>query len=389
MRETAKRIGVLAAGHGAVDFYIPIIPAILPMLLPIFAGQGITSYAMAGFLVTAVTIVMACMQPVAGWIQDRGGWTLGASWCILMSACAIGCFSFVQNYWLLLTLAIITGLGNALFHPNAYQQIYEFSLPSNRGSLLSLFSIGGSFGYGAAPLVAGTLLVLAGLPGLIYLIIPGIIVAAIIARFPQRPKVSKPKEFAGTVPQRQKNWKLASLVLCISSCRTWVYYGFLAFATVYLTKYAGVDFLLATGLVTGMFYAGMFGTMAAGITSDKFGRKEIMFASYLCAVPAYLGVFFLPDGFALLSLLAAGFFLMAPAAIEIATVQELMPGSVGFASGLVVGFPQALSAVAIFVIGILADLYGMPITLISQAALMGVAAILCSAMPRPESLREK
>ena len=38
-RSLAKRIAVLAAGHGAVDFYIPVIPAVLPVLLPIFAEQ--------------------------------------------------------------------------------------------------------------------------------------------------------------------------------------------------------------------------------------------------------------------------------------------------------------------------------------------------------------
>ena len=71
MNELSRRIAVLAAGHGAVDFYIPVIPAILPVLLPIFAAQGITSYAAAGFLVTLLTIVLAVVQPVAGWVEVR------------------------------------------------------------------------------------------------------------------------------------------------------------------------------------------------------------------------------------------------------------------------------------------------------------------------------
>lgn len=56
MNLLAKRIAVLAAGHGTVDFYLPVISAALPVLLPGFAAQGITSYAMAGFLVTVITI---------------------------------------------------------------------------------------------------------------------------------------------------------------------------------------------------------------------------------------------------------------------------------------------------------------------------------------------
>ncbi|MDV0443232.1 MFS transporter [Methanorbis rubei] len=382
MNELAKRISVLAAGHGAVDFYLPVISASLPVLIPIFASQGITSYAMAGFLVTVITLTLAVVQPLAGWLQDNGKWTIGASWSVLMTAVAISMFAFIQNYWILLILAIVAGVGNSMFHPNAYQQIYQFSTPANRGTLLSLFSVGGSFGYGAAPLVAGALLVWAGLPGLIYLIIPGILVAALLLKFPQKPVFVK-REIDATASGTKSGWRRAGMMLGISSMRTWVYYGFLAFATVYLTTYAGVPYFYATLLVTGMFYAGMIATLVAGFSSDRFGRKEILLISYACSIPAYLGIFLLPAPLSLVSLLAAGFFLMAPATIEIATVQEMMPGSVGFASGIVIGIPQALSAVSIVVIGALADNVGMPTALTWQVALMGLAVVCCLALPYP------
>ncbi len=383
MNELAKRISVLAAGHGAVDFYLPVISTSLPVLIPIFSAQGITSYAMTGFLVTVITLTLAVAQPVSGWLQDNGRWTLGASWAVLMTAVAISLFAFIQNYWILLFLAVIAGIGNSMFHPNAYQQIYQISTPANRGTLLSLFSVGGSFGYGASPLIAGALLVWMGLPGLIYLIIPGIIVAAIISRFPQKPVVIRKEERKNAAASAGSGWTRAGLMLGISSLRTWVYYGFLAFATVYLTTYAGIPYFLATLLITGMFYAGMIATLISGFTSDRLGRKEILLISYACSIPAYLGIFLLPAPLSLISLLAAGFFLMAPATIEIATVQEMMPGSVGFASGIVIGIPQALSAVAIVVIGALADNIGMPIALTLQAVLMGLAVILCLALPYP------
>lgn len=72
MSDIAKRIAVLAAGHGVVDYYLPGISVALPVLIPIFALQGIMSYAIAGFLVTVITITLAAVQPVAGWLQDRG-----------------------------------------------------------------------------------------------------------------------------------------------------------------------------------------------------------------------------------------------------------------------------------------------------------------------------
>ena len=119
------------------------------------------------------------------------------------------------------------------------------------------------------------------------------IIAVIISSFPQR-SVHEPAELKTkhSASGNGSNWHRAGLMLGISSLRTWVYYGFLAFATVYLTIYADVEYLFATLLVTGMFYAGMIATLAAGISSYRFGLKEILLISYACSIPCYLGIFF-------------------------------------------------------------------------------------------------
>ncbi|MEA5037712.1 Fosmidomycin resistance protein [bioreactor metagenome] len=384
MNELTKRIAGLAAGHGAADFYIPVIPAILPALIPIFTEQGITSYAMAGCLFTLVTLTMVIFQPLTGWMIDKGRWVPGISWCILMTGLAVALFGITQNYWVLLIMAVVTGAGNSMFHPNAYQQIHQFTTSANRGTFLSLFSVGGSFGYGAAPLITGALFAWGGFPALIWLVLPAVGVAVLLRKHQQKP-VILPKKTSETKSVQPK-WRHAALVLGISSLRTWVYYGFLAFAAVYLTKYAGVDYLLATGVVSCMIFAGMFGTLTAGPLSDKIGRKEVMFAAYIGAVTAYFGIFLLSGIGSVISLVIAGFFMMATASVEIATVQELMPGSVGLASGIMIGIPQGLAAVSIMVIGIMADTVGMPTALFTQVWLMVAAVILCAALPYPLKL---
>ncbi len=384
MNDLTKRIAGLAAGHGAADFYIPVVPAILPALIPIFTEQGITSYAMAGCLFTLMTLTMVLFQPLSGWMIDKGRWVPGISWCILITGLAIAVFGLTQNYWVLLVMAVVAGAGNSMFHPNAYQQIHQFTTSANRGTFLSLFSVGGSFGYGAAPLVAGALFAWGGFPALIWLVIPAVVVAVLLRKHQQKPTFLPPKSM-DTETVKPK-WRNAVFVLGISSLRTWVYYGFLAFAAVYLTKYAGVDYLLATGVVSCMIFAGMFGTLIAGPLSDKIGRKEVMFTAYIGATAAYFGIFLLSGLGSVISLVIAGFFMMATASVEIATVQELMPGSVGLASGIIIGIPQGLAAVAIMIIGIMADAIGMPTALFSQVWLMVAAIVLCIALPYPLKL---
>ncbi|MDO5845788.1 MAG: MFS transporter [Methanocorpusculum sp.] len=387
MNEKTKRIAGLGAGHGAVDFYIPVIPALLPSLIPLFAEQGITSYAMTALLFTTVTVMMVIFQPLSGWLIDKNKWTPGTSLCVVLTAVSIALFGVTQNYWILLLFAMVLGFANSAYHPNAYQQIHQFTTQANRGTFMALMSVGGTFGYGAAPLVTGAVFAWGGWPALLWLLVPGLIVAICIRRLPQHPLPTEPRGAAASESADVKpHWGSAGIVLAISSIRSWVYYGFIAFGVVYLTKYSGVEYVLATAVVSCMIFAGMFGTLTAGPLSDKIGRKEVMFAAYIGGAVCYAGVFLLSGVWSVIALAGAGFFMMATASVEIATVQELMPGSVGFASGIVIGIPQGMAAVSIVVVGVLADMIGMPTALFIQVFLMIAAIVLCAALPYPLKL---
>ncbi|HJJ36099.1 MAG TPA: MFS transporter [Methanocorpusculum sp.] len=381
MKPEFKRIFALAAGHGAVDFYMPIASALLPSLIPLFQDQGITSYAAAGLLFTILAVMELIFQPVFGAMIDRNRWTPGLTLCCIVTAASVAGFAFTQNYWILLVCAIINGIMNSAYHPNAYGQIHQFTTEKNRGLFMSIMSVGGTFGYGAAPLVAGFLYAAGGFPALLFLLIPGIVVAVILLTQPQHQKPVC--RLDTSAPEKKPNKRAAAILLTVSSIRSWVYYGFIAFAVVYLTSHAEVDYVLATGVVSSMIFAGMFGTLIAGPLSDRIGRKEVMICAYLLAGIAYLGIFFLSGIGAVVCLVISGFFMMATASVEIAAVQEVMPGSVGFASGIVIGIPQGVTAVSTVAIGFIADAIGLPLALSIQACLMVVAVILAIVLPYP------
>ncbi len=68
------------------------------------------------------------------------------------------------------------------FHPNALSMVSRIATAENRGRVTSLFVVGGNIGYAIGPLLAGGVVALFGLPGLMYLVIPAVIMAVILRK---------------------------------------------------------------------------------------------------------------------------------------------------------------------------------------------------------------
>ena len=70
--DVKKTITGLAAAHLVTDIYMPVLPAILPLLI---LNNGY-SYLAAGLLITAYNVTSSFTQPVPGWLSDTKGLTV-------------------------------------------------------------------------------------------------------------------------------------------------------------------------------------------------------------------------------------------------------------------------------------------------------------------------
>jgi len=68
-RRVSNTLTGLAAAHLVTDIYMPVLPAILPLLI----AQNGYSYLAAGLLVTAYNVTSSFTQPVIGWLSDVRG----------------------------------------------------------------------------------------------------------------------------------------------------------------------------------------------------------------------------------------------------------------------------------------------------------------------------
>ena len=113
LRQDVKVMGLVGAAHWASHFFQLVLPALFLFLRDEFQ----VSFAALGLLTTLLYGASGLAQTPAGFLVDRfGARTVLLSGLTLASLATLA-VGLVQNYWLLMPLAVLAGLGNSVFHP--------------------------------------------------------------------------------------------------------------------------------------------------------------------------------------------------------------------------------------------------------------------------------
>jgi len=370
----------LAAAHMVTDIYMPVLPAILPLLI---ANNGY-SYLAAGLLVTAYNITSSFTQPVVGWLSDRKGLTISVSASLFISALFIALMGVVQNYYLIMAFAVLAALGHACFHPTALSLVSRLCTPANRGRITSYFVVGGNFGYALGPVLAGALVWWLGLPGLIFLILPALAMIVLLRHL-------LPGGISGAceghakptqIMEKTESYRPFAILMAASILRAWAVFAAITFLPTYLVT-LGYSLVTATLIMTLMLLAGVAGQIAGGRISDRIGRKEFMVFGLVLAIPFFY-LFFMTSGLlSIIAILLFGFFLWSTFAVAVAMSHELLPGNVGLASGMMLGLAIGFGGLGVAVNGMIADHYSLAAALGTIPLPIAAAVILMALVPYP------
>jgi FSR family fosmidomycin resistance protein-like MFS transporter len=368
------------------DIYMPVLPAILPLLI---LNNGY-SYFTAGLLITAYNVTSSFTQPVIGWLSDTKGLTISISVSLLISAVFVALMGIAQNYYLIMLFAILAALGHACFHPAALSMVSRLCSSENRGRLTSYFVVGGNFGYAIGPVLAGGLAMWLGLPGLLLLILPAIVmVFALKYILPggiTRPCL--PKATDGDTPHTVSSKKPFIILMIASIFRAWAIFAAITYLPTYLVT-QGYDLVMASMIVTLMLLAGVSGQVAGGHFSDKYGRKEFMIFGLVLCIPPFC-LFMLTGGIiSIIGLILFGFFLWSTFAVAVAMSHELLPGNVGLASGIMLGLAIGFGGLGVAVNGIIADHYSLAVALATIPIPIAAAIVLMIMLPYPWKVLKK
>ncbi len=362
---------------------MPVLPAILPLLI---ANNGF-SYLAAGLLVTAYNVTSSFTQPVIGWLSDSKGFAVNVSISLFISAIFVALMGITQNYSLIMLFAICAALGHACFHPAALSMVSRLCTSANRGRITSYFVVGGNFGYAIGPVIAGVLVWWLGLPGLLLLIFPAIIMVFSLRHLLPGGMTSAcevhtaPVFATGEVPSK----KPFVILMIASILRAWAVFAAMTFLPMYLVM-QGYTLVTSTTIVTLMLLCGVGGQVVGGQISDRIGRKEFMVFALICAIPAFY-LFFVSSGLvAICAILLFGFFLWSTFAVAVAMSHELLPQNVGLASGIMLGFAIGFGGLGVAVNGIIADHYSLATALGTIPIPLVGAIFLMLCLPYPWKL---
>ena len=275
---------VIAVGFGLVA-------PVLPQLATSF-GVGATA---ASVIVSAFALARLCLAPAAGRLVDRlGERPVYASGLLLVAASSAAC-AFAPDYWTLLAVRGLGGIGSTMFTISAAGLIVRLAPPDARGRVSGLYASSFLLGSIAGPVLGG---LLAGfglrVPFLVYaaaLVVAAAVVHLLLGRgAPGRGKgaARPPLGLAEALGSGAFRAAVGS-----NFANGWATFGIrMALVPLFATAALGADSGTA-GLALALFATGTAASLTfSGRLTDRWGRRPVALLGLAgTAVPtALLGV---------------------------------------------------------------------------------------------------
>jgi FSR family fosmidomycin resistance protein-like MFS transporter len=264
-----------------------------------------------------------------------------------------------------------------LYHP-AGSALLTRAVSRRWGSALAIYHLGGNLGLAAGPIAVTLVVTRFGLESTYFLVPPALLWALLLWRFTPRAAARVTRvvneSFFQVVVAERRSFSLLGVVILARAVGTG---GFTLFLPTYLIQ-RGSDFVSA-GILTALFFAmGGLGGLLSGVLSDRFGRRAVLAAMMLLAVPAVLTFLMSVGPISTVALLVAASLLLGEQPVFVALAQEQAPEHRGTAVGFVFGAQFVLAGLATAAVGALADLYGLGNVFMAVAAvpLIGIPALL-------------
>jgi MFS transporter, FSR family, fosmidomycin resistance protein len=377
-----RGITLLAASHVFNDANQSVLPALIPWLI---AHRGLSLTA-AATLVLAMNLSSSVVQPLFGHLSDRRSLAWVIPIALLLATAGTSAIGFSGSMPLMFLGALVSGIGIAAFHPEASRFANYFG-GSQRATAMSWFTTGGYLGFAVGPIVVTPLLVVFGLHGTAFLLVPAAVLAVLLAR--DLPRFERARTLAHGTGRRRSganDWRGFSIMAVVVALRSAVFFAAVTFTPVFAIEVTHASRVLGSVALAAMLLGGAFGTVAGGRLADRFERRRVVTASLL--LTGLFGGAIVAAGasfpqFALLIPVAVcfGIAIGLSAGVIVVMGQEYLPQRIGIAAGVTLGLSATIGGFAAPLFGAIGDRYGL-IAVFAAATGFAVLALTVSCFMR-------
>jgi len=306
---------LLGSGHFLSHFY----QLCLPPLFIVWQQAFDVSFAELGLVMAVMSATAAVMQTPTGFLVDRYGarpFLVGGTLLMTLSMAAMG---FTTAYWQLVVLALLSGVGNSVFHPADYAILSGSIDPARLGRSFAFHTFTGNIGFAAAPPATAALMLLLGWRGaLIFVGLLGLPVAAMIV-WQSRILIEQARRPHGRAASHPRG---AELLLSRSVLMFFAFFmvssmagaGIQSWLITILHRVHGLTLAAASSALTGYMVGQIGGVLVGGWVADRTARH----------LPF---VVILTIGAAGVLLLVGGVALPQPAMVGVLFIGGLMTGA--------------------------------------------------------------
>lgn len=390
MISRANRVSLLiGTGHFLSHFYM----LVLPPLFLVWQREFAVSYAELGMTVALMSGITAILQTPVGFLVDRHGarpFLVGGALIMALSMCAM---ALATEFWQILVLAALSGVGNSVIHPADYA-ILSGSVPKERmGRAFALHTFSGNLGFAAGPPVIALLTAIMGWRSAL-LLLGGLGLPVVVAILLQS------RILADQVRSHAESGPAVSGRALLMTRPMLLFFGFYllgsmagagmqAWLVTVLHDVNGLDIAIASSALTGYMLGNTGGVLVGGWFADAAKRlATITVALTVISAALTLAVALLSLG----GLMTCAVLFVAGVALGASrTPRDLMvkdaapPGQIGKVFGFVsAGLPLG-SAITPVPFGFLID-HGRPELVLVLVSVILLGSLLCMGSARVAAL---
>ncbi len=359
----------LNAAHFVNDIYTGMLNPIMPFVA---AKLGITM-AVATIVLSLSHICASLLQPIFGFFADNIRKRSFIFWGLLSTSVFISLAPSARSIFPLILFVILGSLGSSLFHPQALGFVVKFSKAENVSKYMGIFMGCGTLGFALGPIVSSGITQFWGLSKMPFLAVLGVFIALIMFLFV--PKIShisankSHKDFIETFKSILTNRKL-NLLNVIAMLKTLVTTSSCILLP-FLWKDMGYNPFYIGFALFAFNFAGGIGSFISRKFEAKVGTQNVFYFSMMLTFPMMI-LFMLTyksfPAFALCTFILMGLIQWMAVPVTMVMAQSVLPEYKSIIGGFINGFSWGVVAIAMTMIGFVAQAKGIvPVLLVVSA----------------------